>query len=147
MAFESNLTTIIGNLTDDPELRYTPSGAPVATIRIAHNHSFTKSNGEKVEETTYINANVWRDLAENVAASYSKGDRVVAIGRLKSRSYENQQGQTVWVTEIEADEVAASTRFAQVAITRNPSRNAGQPPAAPQPAMAGAPADGEDVPF
>lgn len=124
MAFESNYVTFIGNLTDDPELRFTQSGAAVCTVRLASNRRYTKRDGQEAEETTYLNVNMWRDLAENVAESFSKGDRAVAIGKLKVRSYENRDGQTVWVTEIEADEVAPSLRWAKAEITRN-SRSGG----------------------
>ena len=103
MAFESNYITFIGNLTDDPELRYTQSGTPVTTIRLASNRRWTNRDGQEGEETTYLNVNLWREMAENVAETFSKGDRAIAIGRLKVRSYENRDGQTVWVTEIEAD--------------------------------------------
>lgn len=119
MAFESNLITFIGNLTEDPELRFTQSGAAVCTIRLASNRKWTGRDGQEGEETTYLNVNMWRELAENVAETFSKGDRAVAIGRVRVRSYENAQGQTVWVTEIEADEVAPSLRWAKAQIQRS----------------------------
>lgn len=119
MAFESNYCTFIGNLTDDPELRFTQSGAAVTTIRLASNRRYQGRDGQEQEETTYLNVVAWRDLAENVAESFSKGDRAIAIGRLKVRSYENREGQTVWVTEIEADEIAPSLRWAKASINRN----------------------------
>ena len=95
MAFESNYVTFIGNLTDDPELRYTQGGTPVATIRLASNRRWNDRDGQQQEETTYLNVTCWRDMAENVAESFHKGDRAIAIGRLKVRSYENREGQTV----------------------------------------------------
>jgi len=119
MAFESNYCTFIGNLTDDPELRFTQGGAAVTTIRLASNRRYTGRDGQEQEETTYLNVVAWRDLAENVAESFSKGDRAIAIGRLKVRSYENKDNQTVWVTEIEADEIAPSLRWAKASIDRN----------------------------
>lgn len=125
MAYESNCITFIGNLTDDPELRYTQAGTPVTTIRLASNRRWTNRDGQESEETTYLNVNIWRDMAENVAETFSKGDRAVAIGRLKVRSYENREGQTVWVTEIEADEVAPSLRWARATIERNQSGSSG----------------------
>jgi single-strand DNA-binding protein len=118
MAFESNFITFIGNLTDDPDLRFTPSGAPVCSFRVASNRRWTGRDGQQQEETTFLNANCWRDMAENVAESLSKGDRVIVIGRLKVRSYENREGQTVWVTEIEADEVAPSLRWARTSVSK-----------------------------
>ena len=144
MAFESNYVTFIGNLTDDPELRYTQADTPVTTIRLASNRRWTNRDGQEAEETTYLNVNIWRDMAENVAETFSKGDRAIAIGRLKVRSYENREGQTVWVTEIEADEVAPSLRWAKASIDRNsgggsrtPSTGSTTPP----------PPTDDDVPF
>jgi single-strand DNA-binding protein len=119
MAFESNYVTMIGNLTDDPELRFTSGGTPVCGFRIASNRRFTDRSGQQQEETTFMNVNVWRDLAENVAESLKKGDRAIVIGRLRVRSYDAADGQTKWVTEIEADEVAPSLRWAKAAVTRN----------------------------
>ncbi len=118
MAFESNLITFIGNLTDDPDLRFTGNGTPVATLRVASNRRYTDRSAQQQEETTFLNVNVWRDLAENSAESLGKGDRVVVIGRVRVRNYENQQGQTVWVTEIEADEIAPSLRWARAQVAR-----------------------------
>lgn len=145
MAFESNFITFIGNLTDDPELRFTQGGAPVTTFRIASNRRFNDRSGAQQEETTYMNVNCWRDLAENAAESLSKGDRVLVIGRIRVRSYENREGQTVWTTEIEADEIAPSLRWARASIARTGSSgstaSAGASDAAPPP-----PAD-DDVPF
>lgn len=144
MAFESNYVTFIGNLTDDPELRYTQSGTPVATVRLASNRRWTNRDGSEGEETTYLNVNIWREMAENVAESFSKGDRAIAIGRLKVRSYENRDGQTVWVTEIEADEVAPSLRWAKATVERataGSSRGASTGSSTPPP-----PTD-DDVPF
>jgi len=119
MAFESNYVTMIGNLTDDPELRFTGGGTPVCGFRIASNRRFTDRSGQQQEETTFMNVNVWRDLAENVAESLKKGDRAIVIGRLRVRSYDASDGQTKWVTEIEADEVAPSLRWAKASVTRN----------------------------
>ncbi|MFP4634862.1 MAG: single-stranded DNA-binding protein [Nitriliruptoraceae bacterium] len=118
MAFESNLITFIGNLTDDPDLRFTQGGAPVASLRVASNRRYTDRSGNQQEETTFLNVNAWRDLAENAAESLKKGDRVVVIGRVRVRSYENREGQTVWTTEIEADEIAPSLRWARATVTR-----------------------------
>jgi single-strand DNA-binding protein len=106
VAYESNIITMVGNLTDDPELRFTGNGTPVASFRLASNRRWTDRSGEQQEETTFISVNCWRDLGENVASSLKKGDRAVVIGRLRIRSYDTSDGQTRWVTEIEADEVA-----------------------------------------
>jgi single-strand DNA-binding protein len=118
VAFESNFITFIGNLTEDPELRFTSGGTGVATLRVASNRRFTDKSGQQQEETTFLNVNCWRDLAENAAESLSKGDRVIVIGRVKVRSYDNKEGQTVWVTEIEADEIAPSLRWARASVNR-----------------------------
>jgi single-strand DNA-binding protein len=153
MAFESNYVTFIGNLTEDPELRFTQGGAAVVTIRLASNRRWNDRDGQQQEETTYLNVICWRDMAENVAESFKKGDRAIAIGRLKVRSYENREGQTVWVTEIEADEVAPSLRWAKASVTRSGGGGAGGgggfsgsggtgAPATPAPPM-----DDADIPF
>jgi single-strand DNA-binding protein len=118
MAFESNFITFIGNLTDDPDLRFTQNGAPVASFRVASNRRFTDRGGNQQEETTFLSVNCWRDLAENTAESLKKGDRVIVIGRVRVRSYENREGQTVWTTEIEADEIAPSLRWARAEVSR-----------------------------
>lgn len=125
MAFESNLIHVAGNLTEDPELRFTPSGAAVVNGRIAINRKWTDKSGQQQEDTTFLNFNAWRDLAENVAESLNKGDRVVIVGRIKNRSYENKSGVTVWVTEIEADEVSPSLRWATATVQRAGSSKAG----------------------
>jgi single-strand DNA-binding protein len=145
MAFESNFITFIGNLTDDPELRFTGGGAAVATLRVASNRRFTDRSGNQQEETTFLNVNAWRDLAENAAESLKKGDRVIVIGRVKVRSYENQQGQTVWVTEIEADEIAPSLRWARA----TPQKSSGSSGGAQGDAGSSAPPPptDDDVPF
>ena len=142
MAYESNFITFVGNLTDDPDLRFTGGGAAVATLRVASNRRYTDRSGQQQEETTFMNVNCWRDLAENASESLSKGDRVVVMGRVRVRSYENRDGQTVWTTEIEADEIAPSLRWAQAKVTKSSGSSGGSSgDAAPPP-----PTD-EDVPF
>jgi single-strand DNA-binding protein len=114
----SNQVTVVGNLTREPELRYTPSGAAVAKFGLAVNRSYTNRNGEKVEDTSFFNVNAWRQLAENVAESLSTGTRVIVSGRLQSRSWETEDGQKRSVVEIEADEVGPSLRWATAAVTK-----------------------------
>lgn len=143
MAFESNIITFIGNLTDDPELRFTGGGASVATLRVASNRRYTDRSGQQQEETTYLNVNCWRDLADNVAESLNKGDRVIVIGRVRVRSYENREGQTVWTTEIEADEVAPSLRWARASVTRSSGSSGGAQSGGGAPP----PPTDDDVPF
>ncbi len=144
MAFESNIITFIGNLTDDPDLRFTQGGAPVASFRVASNRRYTDRSGNQQEETTFLNVNAWRDLAENAAESLGKGDRVVVIGRVRVRSYENREGQTVWTTEIEADEIAPSLRWAQAKPERTSGGGSGGGSSS---GPAAAPPSDEDVPF
>ncbi|HEY8199927.1 MAG TPA: single-stranded DNA-binding protein [Actinomycetota bacterium] len=114
----SNQVTVVGNLTREPELRYTPSGAAVAKFGLAVNRSYTNRNGEKVEDTSFFNVNAWRQLAENIAESLSTGTRVIVSGRLQSRSWETEDGQKRTVVEIEADEVGPSLRWATAAVTK-----------------------------
>lgn len=144
MAFESNIATMIGNLTDDPELRFTPSGAAVANFTVASNRRYTDRSGNQQEEATFMRVNCWRDMAENVAESLHKGDRIIVIGRIRVRSYEDQTGQTKWITEIEADEVAPSLRWAKATIDRNSSGSGGP---RGESSTTPAPPSDDDVPF
>ena len=115
-----NIITIVGNLADDPELRYTPNGVAVANMRVAVNRRrFNKESNawdEKVDG--FFRVNIWRDYAANVAESLGRGDRVLVTGRLISRSYEDKDGQTKWITEIEADEVCPSLRWATAKVSK-----------------------------
>ena len=152
-----NVITIVGNLTDDPELRYTPNGVAVTNMRVAVNRRmFNKeSNAWDDKLDGYFTVNVWRDHAENVAESLKRGTRVLVTGRLISRSYENKEGETRWVTEIEADEVCPSLRWATAKVSKV-NRSSGGPGGggggggdnswggAPPPAQAPA---ADDVPF
>jgi single-strand DNA-binding protein len=122
MAFESNIATFIGNLTKDPDLKFTQNGAAVVNLRVASSRKWTDRNGQEQEDTTFLDVVAWRDLAENVAGSLKKGDRVIVIGKLKVRSYQNNEDQTIWVTEIEADEIGPSLRWAQARSERSSSK-------------------------
>jgi single-strand DNA-binding protein len=104
--------TITGNLTDDPELKFTPNGNPVANFRLAVTARIKDGDGWRDGETSFFRVNVWRQLAEHVAESLTKGDRAVVIGPLKSRSWETPEGDKRSVVEVEADEVAPSLRWA-----------------------------------
>jgi single-strand DNA-binding protein len=115
-----NTVTLIGNLTDDPDLRYTPNGTEVANFRLAVTARIKDGDTWKDGETSFFRVNVWRQLAEHVADSLSKGDRAVVIGRLKARSWETPEGDKRSVVEVEADEVAPSLRWA----TAKPERAA-----------------------
>ncbi|WP_309931897.1 single-stranded DNA-binding protein [Arthrobacter sp. 1088] len=115
MAGETTIT-VIGNLTNDPELRFTPSGSAVANFTIASTpRTFDRQSNEfKDGETLFLRASAWREMAENVAESLTKGTRVIASGRLKSRSYETKEGEKRIVIELEIDEVGPSLRYANV---------------------------------
>ena len=117
MAFNNTLT-IIGNVTRDPELRFTQGGHAIATFGLAWN--LRKQNGE--EEAMFFNVTCWRSLAENVAESITKGSRVIVYGRLDQRSWENQEGERRSKVEIVADDVAPSLKWATAEITRNEFR-------------------------
>lgn len=122
MAF-GNTVNIVGNVTRDPELRYTPNGASVTNFSVAWNRRYER-NGEQVEEVSYFDVTCWGSLAENVAASVGKGSRVMVSGQLEQRSWDTPDGQRRSKVEIKADDVAPSLRWASVEITRNP-RNDG----------------------
>lgn len=111
-----NQVTLVGNLTEDPELRYTPSGVAVAHFRLAVDQRVWDAGGWKEGEPSFFRINVWRDQAEHASKSLYKGARCVVVGRLKARSWETPEGQRRSVVEIEADEVAASLRFAPVTL-------------------------------
>jgi single-strand DNA-binding protein len=119
MAGETTIT-IIGNLVDDPDLRFTPSGAAVANFRIASTpRTFDRQANEwKDGETLFLTCAVWRQAAENVAESLQRGMRVIVQGRLKSRSYETREGEKRTVFEIDVDEVGPSLRSATAKVTR-----------------------------
>lgn len=113
-------TTIVGNLTADPELRFTPSGAAVANFTIASTpRTFDKTRQEWIDgQPVFLNCAVWRDAAENVAETLTKGMRVIAVGRLRARSFETREGEKRTVIELEVDEVGPSLRFAAGRIER-----------------------------
>ena len=114
------IITVVGNLTADPELRYTQNGLPVANFTIASTpRSFDKASGEwKDGEALFLRASVWRDFAEHVAGSLTKGMRVIAQGRLVQRSYETREGEKRTVVELQVDEVGPSLRYASAKVTR-----------------------------
>ena len=126
MAGETTIT-VIGNLTNDPELRFTPSGSAVANFTIASTpRTFDRQSNEwKDGETLFLRASVWREAAENVAESLTKGMRVIVSGRLKSRSYETKEGEKRTVIELEVDEIGPSLRYANAKVNRT-QRSGGQ---------------------
>ncbi len=112
--------TIIGNITGDPELRFTPSGAAVANFTVASTpRQFDRTSNEwKDGETLFMRCSVWRDAAENVAESLQRGARVLCSGRLKSRSYETKEGEKRTVIEMDVDEVGPSLKYATAKVNR-----------------------------
>ena len=120
MAAGDTVITLVGNLVDDPELRFTPSGAAVAKFRIASTPRFLdKSTNEwKDGESLFLSCNVWRQAAENVAESLQRGMRVIVQGRLKQRSYETKEGEKRTVYEVEVDEVGPSLKNATAKVNK-----------------------------
>ncbi len=120
------VVTIIGNLTNDPELRFTPSGAAVANFTVASTpRTFDRQSNEwKDGETLFMRCSVWRDAAENSAESLHRGTRVIVSGRLRSRSYETKEGEKRTVVELDVDEVGPSLRYATAQVTKT-SRGGG----------------------
>jgi single-strand DNA-binding protein len=115
------IITVVGNLTADPELRYTQNGLAVANFTIASTpRTFDRqSNDWKDGEALFLRASVWREFAEHVAGSLTKGSRVVATGRLKQRSYDDRDGQKRTSIELEVDEIGPSLRYATAQVTRS----------------------------
>jgi single-strand DNA-binding protein len=112
--------TVVGNLTDDPELRFTPSGAAVAKFRIASTPRFMdrQTNEWKDGEPLFLTCSIWRQAAENVAESLQRGARVIATGRLRQRSYETREGEKRTVYELEVDEIGPSLKYATAKVQK-----------------------------
>ncbi|MEO6943404.1 MAG: single-stranded DNA-binding protein [Lacisediminihabitans sp.] len=119
--------TVVGNLTSDPELRYTQNGLAVANFTIASTtRSFDRAaNDWKDGDALFLRASVWREFAEHVAGSLTKGSRVIATGRLKQRSYETKEGEKRTSIELEVDEIGPSLRYATAQVTRTSSSREG----------------------
>ena len=115
----SNNVTLIGNLVDDPELRFTPSGVAMAKIRLAVNRRWRdRQSGEWQEDTSFFSGTCWREQAEQVAESLQKGARVIVTGRLEQRSWETEQGDRRSVVEIQIDEMGPSLRWATATVNK-----------------------------
>ena len=151
------IITVVGNLTADPELRFTPSGAAVANFTVASTpRTFDRASGEwKDGEALFLRCNIWREAAENVAESLTRGSRVVATGRLKQRSFETREGEKRTVVELEVDEIGPSLRYATAKVNKASRTGAGgggggfgggsrQPAAQSGGAAAGGAAGGDD---
>ena len=121
------IITVVGNLTDDPELRFTPSGAAVANFSVASTpRNFDKNTNEWVDgEAMFLRCSIWRQAAENVAESLQRGMRVVVQGRLKARTYETREGEKRTVFEIEVDEIGPSLKFATAKVNRTSRQGGG----------------------
>ncbi|WP_334136988.1 single-stranded DNA-binding protein, partial [Corynebacterium variabile] len=120
--------TIVGNVVADPELRYTPSGAAVANFRVASTpRRFDSQSNQWVDgEALFLACNIWKQAAENVANSLTKGSRVIVQGRLKQRSYETREGEKRTVYEVEVDEVGPSLKYATAQVTKTPHHVVGK---------------------
>lgn len=138
--------TVVGNLTGDPELRFTPSGAAVANFTVASTpRTFDRQAQEfRDGDTLFMRCSIWREAAENVAESLTKGTRVIVTGRLVQRSYETREGEKRTVVELQVDEVGPSLRYASAKVTRT-QRTAG--PDSRGPGRGGPIGDGGDDPW
>ena len=141
MAAGDVVVTVVGNLTNDPELRFTPSGAAVASFTVASSSRVLDrtTNEWKDGETVFMRCSVWRQYAENVAESLTKGTRVIVQGRLKQRSYETREGEKRQVMEVEVDDVGPALRYATAKVNRVQRQGGGFDGG--QSASGGAPAD------
>ncbi|KQQ65719.1 single-stranded DNA-binding protein [Microbacterium sp. Leaf320] len=150
--------TVVGNLTADPELRYTQNGLPVVNFTIASTPRTMKDSEWKDGDPLFLRASCWREFAEHVAGSLSKGMRVMAQGRLRQRSYQDREGNQRTAIELEVDEIGPSLRYATAQVTRAASSGGQKSPAASAPgqeqqwATSEAPTDGgwtygDDTPF
>jgi single-strand DNA-binding protein len=127
---ETERVTLVGNLTADPELRYTPSGLQVANLRLAVTPRIREDDQWKDGETSFHTVTVWRDQASNAAETLTKGARVIVVGRPKERSWTDQDGTTHQVSEVDAEELGPSLRWATATLTRTNGtsrRASGQP--------------------
>jgi single-strand DNA-binding protein len=127
MAAGDTVITLVGNLVDDPELRFTPSGAAVAKFRVASTPRFLdrQTNEWKDGESLFLTCNVWRQAAENAAETLQRGMRVIVQGRLKQRSYETKEGEKRTVYEVEVDEVGPSLRNATAKVSKTTRSGSG----------------------
>jgi single-strand DNA-binding protein len=127
MAAGDTNITMIGNLTNDPELRFTPNGAAVAKFTVASTPRYMDrtTNEWKDGDTLFLNCQIWRQAAENVAESLTRGMRVIVSGRLKQRSYETKEGEKRTVFEVEVDDVGPSLRNATAKVTKTTRQNGG----------------------
>lgn len=143
------VVTVIGNLTADPELRYTQGGLPVANFTIASTpRSFDKSSNDwKDGDPLFLRASCWRDMAEHVAGSLSKGSRVIVSGRLRQRDWESKEGERRTSIELEVDEIGPSLRYASAQVVRAGFGNGPVPQAVEQADVWNTPTNPDEAPF
>ncbi|KOV63307.1 single-stranded DNA-binding protein [Streptomyces sp. MMG1121] len=132
MAVGETTITVVGNLTDDPELRFTPSGAALAKFSVASTpRTYDKTSGQWQDGTAmFLRCTAWRDLAEHVADSLTKGMRVVVTGRLRQHNWQNEQGENRSMLALEVDDIGPSLQFATAKVERSQRKNAATAPAA-----------------
>jgi single-strand DNA-binding protein len=122
-----NTVTLVGNVTDDPELRYTPSGAAVANFTVAVNKRYRGSDGQWEDKLDgFFRCSCWREMAEHVTEACPKGTRVIVVGRLQQRSWETQEGQKRYEVEVQVDEVGPSLRWATAQVQKSTRSGGGQ---------------------
>ena len=126
---QGNQVTVVGNLTDDPELRYTPNGVPVASFTVAVNRRMRDESGQWKDdgEPSFFRCNVWRQQAEHVAESLTKGSRAMVVGRLRQRSWETPEGQKRTVVEIEVETCGPSLEWATASVNKTGRQDGGSP--------------------
>jgi single-strand DNA-binding protein len=122
-----NQVTLVGNITDDPELRFTPSGSAVANFTVAVNRRIRQGDRWEDKLDGFFNCSCWRDMAENAAESLRKGTRVIVVGRLNQRSWEDREGNRRTAVELQVDEVAPSLRWATAQIQKSQRSSGGAP--------------------
>ena len=133
-----NSVTLVGNITRDPELRFTPTGQATATFGLAVNRRWQNRQTQEWEEaTSFFDVVCWREMAENASESLARGSRVIVTGRLEQRSWETAEGDKRSKIEVIADEIGPSLRWATAQITKNERRGPGEAAPARQPAAAG----------
>src|SRR5918999_462676 len=148
-----NTVTLVGNITDDPELRFTPSGSAVANFTVAVNRRFQKDGQWEDRLDGFFRCNCWRDMAENVAESLQKGMRVVVVGRLQQRSWDDNDGNRRSAFEIQVDEVGPSLRWATAQVQKSQRSSGGAAPSGgggdwgSAPAPVGGPSPAEEGSF
>lgn len=121
----SNSVTLVGNLVEDPELRFTTSGVAMARVRLAVSRRYRDRDDQWQEETSFFGGTCWREVAENISESLSKGDRVFITGRLQQRSWETNSGEKRYEVEVVIDEIGPSLRWATAQVTKTPRTDGG----------------------